>query len=69
LAKTTKEVAMIQHKEPSREEITRLAYGLYLQRGAEQGRDIEDWFEAEKQLSKEVIVVAAPIGAIQTGHH
>jgi Protein of unknown function (DUF2934) len=56
VAKKTKEVAMIQHKEPSREEITRLAYGLYLQRGAEPGKDVEDWVEAEKELSKEFIV-------------
>jgi hypothetical protein len=27
------------------------AYELFLQRGAEPGRDLEDWLEAERQLN------------------
>jgi len=44
---------MKERREPSREAITHLAYGLYLQRGCEQGRDIEDWVRAEKELNSE----------------
>jgi Protein of unknown function (DUF2934) len=36
----------------SREEAIRLrAYEIYLARGDEQGRDIEDWLQAERELS------------------
>ena len=52
---TTKEVAMIVRREPSREEIARRAHELYLQRGSEQGKDVEDWVEAEKELSNEPV--------------
>jgi hypothetical protein len=44
---------MIERKELSKEDITHLAYGLYLQRGCEPGRDIEDWVNAEQMLSRE----------------
>jgi len=70
LAPTIKEVAMIrreiskqeilviQRMEPSREEITHVAYGLYLQRGGEQGSEVEDWLRAEKELSGAVAIRA-----------
>jgi hypothetical protein len=32
------------------EEIARRAYALFLSRGAEHGRDFDDWLEAERQL-------------------
>ena len=51
-----KEVAVIEQNEPAKSEITRRAYALYLMRGCEQGKDIEDWFKAEKELSDESIV-------------
>jgi hypothetical protein len=47
---TTKETAMIERTKPSREEIARRAHELYLQRGGEQGKDVEDWVRAEKEL-------------------
>jgi hypothetical protein len=53
---TTKEVAMIERKEISREDIARRAYELYTQRGCEPGKDIEDWVRAEKELASEVVV-------------
>jgi hypothetical protein len=37
---------------PTREEIELRAYEIYLERGAEEGRDVEDWLEAESQLSE-----------------
>jgi hypothetical protein len=39
----------MQNKE---QEISKKAYYKYLQRGAEHGRDIEDWLEAEKEILK-----------------
>jgi len=56
---TTKEVAMIEHKEISREEIAHRAYELYVQRGEEPGKDVEDWVRAEKELDAEPIVAPA----------
>lgn len=36
--------------EPKPEEISRLAYELYLERGGDHGKDREDWFRAETLL-------------------
>jgi hypothetical protein len=38
------------HSAPADEEIAQRAYELYLARGGTDGRDIEDWFEALRQL-------------------
>lgn len=46
---------MFGRREPSGEEIARLAHDLYLQRGAEHGKDVEDWVRAEKELSDEPV--------------
>ena len=35
---------------PSQDDIARRAYDLYQARGAEQGRDMEDWLRAEREL-------------------
>lgn len=35
---------------PMREQIARRAYELYEQRGRQDGRDLEDWLAAEKEL-------------------
>jgi hypothetical protein len=35
---------------PAHEAIARRAYELYLERGAEPGRDVEDWLRAETEL-------------------
>jgi Protein of unknown function (DUF2934) len=39
-------------QQPDHDEIARCAYDLYVSRGAEDGRDLQDWLEAERQLSK-----------------
>ena len=52
---TTKEVAMIGRRELSGEEIARRAHELYLQRGGEHGKDVEDWVRAEQELSNEPV--------------
>jgi len=36
---------------PSREEVEVRAYEIYLQRGGEDGHDVEDWLAAELELS------------------
>ena len=47
---------MIDHRKPSREEIARQAHELYLQRGGEHGKDVEDWVRAERELLDEHVV-------------
>jgi DUF2934 family protein len=32
------------------EEIQRLAYHIYLSRGGQEGHDLEDWLQAEREL-------------------
>jgi Protein of unknown function (DUF2934) len=39
-------------RQADHKEIARYAYELFLSRGAEDGRDLQDWLEAERQLSK-----------------
>jgi hypothetical protein len=46
---------MFGRREPSEEEIAHRAYELYLQRSGEQGKDVEDWIRAEKELSDEPV--------------
>lgn len=53
---TGKEVDMIDRREPSREEIARHAHELYVQRGGEHGKDVEDWVRAERELRDEPVV-------------
>jgi hypothetical protein len=36
---------------PSADEIAEEAYKIYLGRGGEHGRDMEDWLEAERRLT------------------
>jgi hypothetical protein len=38
------------HKEPSREDIERRAFQLYMAHGRQPGNDIADWLAAEKEL-------------------
>ena len=38
---------------------------LYLQRGGEHGKDVEDWVRAEKELSNEPVVEPAKTRAAQ----
>jgi hypothetical protein len=48
---------------PTRDSITHLAYALYLVRGCEHGRDIEDWIRAETELSDKPIGQPQPTRA------
>ena len=37
---------------PREEHIRRRAYEIYLARGEEPGRDVEDWLQAERELTQ-----------------
>lgn len=37
------------------EEIRRRAYEIYLERGAEPGRELDDWLQAERELERGVL--------------
>jgi hypothetical protein len=43
----------------SEEQIARRAYELYCARGREDGHDLDDWFEAERDLRRDVTSSAA----------
>jgi hypothetical protein len=64
---TTKEVAMIESKEVSKENIARRAYELYTQRGCLPGKDVEDWVNAEKELVTEPSIPPAKARAAHPG--
>jgi hypothetical protein len=66
---TTKEVSMIGHKEISKEDIAHRAYELYVQRGSEPGKDVEDWITAEQELGDEPAGSPARTMAAQAGHN
>jgi hypothetical protein len=66
---TAKEVAMFGHREPLGEEIARRAHELYLQRGGEHGKDVEDWVRAERELNNEPVAGPAKTRAAQVGRN
>ncbi len=45
---------------PTREQIARRAYEIYEQRGRENGRDMEDWLAAEKELRNQNLTRSQP---------
>jgi hypothetical protein len=56
---------MIKQRELSTEEIARRAHELYVQRGGEHGKDVEDWIAAEKDLTDKLVMEAAKARAAQ----
>jgi hypothetical protein len=40
-----------QQNEPTREQIERRAYQIYLERGAQDGQELADWLAAEQELT------------------
>ena len=62
-ARQIKEVPMTELRGPAKDEINHRAYALYLMRGCEQGRDVEDWVRAKKELSDESVGGPAPTRA------
>jgi len=41
-------------KSPLTEDIERRAYDIYLSRGGDEGRDVADWLQAERQVLEEL---------------
>ena len=39
---------------PSLEEMRLRAYEIYVERGGTDGQDLEDWFQAEKELTESI---------------
>lgn len=60
---------MIKQRELSIEEIARRAHELYVQRGGEHGKDVEDWLRAEKELSDQPVEGAARPRAAQASRN
>jgi Protein of unknown function (DUF2934) len=60
---------MIEHKELSKDDIAHRAYQLYITRGCEPGKDVEDWVRAEKELTGEAVVGSAKTMAASTGRN
>jgi len=60
---------MFGRREPSEQEIARRAHELYLKRGGERGKDVEDWARAEKELSDERVAGPAKTKATQAGRN
>jgi hypothetical protein len=58
---------MTDSNNPTHEQITRRAYEIFIERGRPEGRDLEHWLEAEKQLrakgQTKVQTSAAPVAA------
>ena len=42
----------IEERVPTREEIEQRAYEIYLERGAREGDDLNDWYAAERELAE-----------------
>jgi Protein of unknown function (DUF2934) len=56
-------------KEPTREDIARRAYDLYVLRGSKPGNDIEDWIRAENELGAEALTGSARTTVNQIGRN
>jgi len=46
---------------PTKEQIEKRAYELYLARGCDPGKDVEDWLAAERELTVETDVPEAAV--------
>jgi DUF2934 family protein len=51
VSKTTKQPPTVERQPPAEHDIALRAYELFLQRGGEHGRDVEDWLLAQSELS------------------
>jgi hypothetical protein len=69
LVPTAKEVAMIERKELTKEDIAHRAYELFVERGSTPGNDIEDWVRAEKELTGEAVAAPAKTMAAPAGRN
>jgi len=58
---------MFQLSEPTKDQIKYRAYALYLMRGCEPGKDVEDWVRAEKELDDQSDGARPPLSAARLG--
>jgi len=50
------------HSTPNHDEIKRRAYEIYLERGGLPGQELEDWFQAEREIESAAHFMRATIG-------
>lgn len=60
---------MTDRRELSAREISDRAYELYLRRGGEPGKDVEDWVRAERELSADTVIAERKTKAARLGHN
>jgi len=58
---------MVERQQVVKDGIARRAYEIYVQRGGENGKDVEDWLRAEKELSGKAAEVPAKARAAAAG--
>jgi hypothetical protein len=54
-------MSRIDKKTPTQREIEMRAYELYLQRGGEDGNELNDWLAAEKELTESLQMDASEL--------
>jgi hypothetical protein len=45
------EIDLPPEAQPTTQEIAERAYGLFLERGGDEGHDLDDWLRAERELA------------------
>jgi hypothetical protein len=50
------------------EKIKRRAYEIYLERGEQPGRELDDWLQAERELARGVLARAGRLGSRSVTH-
>lgn len=55
-------VRQMANQRPTQEQIAARAYEIYLARGGDHGRDVEDWTQAEEELTQRTTSTATGIG-------
>ena len=58
---------MVERQQVVKDGIARRAYEIYVQRGGENGKDVEDWLRAEKELRGKAAEVPAKARAAAAG--
>jgi hypothetical protein len=58
---------MVEREEVMRDGIARRAHEIYVQRGGENGQDVEDWLQAEKEIGSKTADAPAKARAAAAG--
>ncbi len=51
-----------ENRAPNHDEVRRRAYEIYLERGGVPGQELEDWFQAEREIESAAHFIGATIG-------